>query len=601
MKNIRIPVGISDFEEIRKGGYYYIDKTGLISVLLQERPAKVTLITRPRRFGKTLGMSMLADFFDIGKRSEELFENLEISGNGNLCDYWMNRWPTIFLTFKDVDGLDYKQAYKQLVFQISELYKKHSYLLKSLEIDEDDKKLFAQLKTREADETLVIRSVSLLMRLMETYYGKPVILLMDEYDVPIAKASSNGYYSQMLSVIRGIMSTALKDNTSLKFAVITGCLRVAKESIFTGTNNFVSDTINNSGLDEYFGFTQAEVDKILADADAKEYAECMKNWYDGYHFGEFDIYCPWDVMNYLRDLRTNPQAKPVSYWKNTSGNDIIRSFIDYADSNITEKLEILLAGGYIRERIDENLTYDYLHSSESNFWSVLYMTGYLTQARLPGISDSLDGNEMALIIPNAEIKEIFETTVIRWFADTVKTWNRDAIFQAIWGNDTVTLTKEMRILLWNTISYHDYKEDFYHAFLAGILMGAGNKLESNKEYGLGRPDIVILDRIHNRAAIFEVKISSSKEHLSKDCDRALQQIRDKKYAEAFTGDYEDVFCYGISFYQKDCLVKRQIDDLMIKTRTARKLSFCIFGRKSGNTIKNCFMDKGNIWRDIMTK
>ena len=505
MKNIRIPVGISDFEEIRKGGYYYIDKTGLISVLLQERPAKVTLITRPRRFGKTLGMSMLADFFDIGKRSEELFENLEISGNGNLCDYWMNRWPTIFLTFKDVDGLDYKQAYKQLVFQISELYKKHSYLLKSLEIDEDDKKLFAQLKTREADETLVIRSVSLLMRLMETYYGKPVILLMDEYDVPIAKASSNGYYSQMLSVIRGIMSTALKDNTSLKFAVITGCLRVAKESIFTGTNNFVSDTINNSGLDEYFGFTQAEVDKILADADAKEYAECMKNWYDGYHFGEFDIYCPWDVMNYLRDLRTNPQAKPVSYWKNTSGNDIIRSFIDYADSNITEKLEILLAGGYIRERIDENLTYDYLHSSESNFWSVLYMTGYLTQARLPGISDSLDGNEMALIIPNAEIKEIFETTVIRWFADTVKTWNRDAIFQAIWGNDTVTLTKEMRILLWNTISYHDYKEDFYHAFLAGILMGAGNKLESNKEYGLGRPDIVILDRIHNRAAIFEVK------------------------------------------------------------------------------------------------
>lgn len=556
MKNIRIPVGISDFEEIRKGGYYYIDKTGLISVLLQERPAKVTLITWPRRFGKTLGMSMLADFFDIGKRSEELFENLEISGNGNLCDYWMNRWPTIFLTFKDVDGLDYKQAYKQLVFQISELYKKHSYLLKSLEIDEDDKKLFAQLKTREADETLVIRSVSLLMRLMETYYGKPVILLMDEYDVPIAKASSNGYYSQMLSVIRGIMSTALKDNTSLKFAVITGCLRVAKESIFTGTNNFVSDTINNSGLDEYFGFTQAEVDKILADADAKEYAECMKNWYDGYHFGEFDIYCPWDVMNYLRDLRTNPQAKPVSYWKNTSGNDIIRSFIDYADSNITEKLEILLAGGYIRERIDENLTYDYLHSSESNFWSVLYMTGYLTQARLPGISDSLDGNEMALIIPNAEIKEIFETTVIRWFADTVKTWNRDAIFQAIWGNDTVTLTKEMRILLWNTISYHDYKEDFYHAFLAGILMGAGNKLESNKEYGLGRPDIVILDRIHNRAAIFEVKISSSKEHLSKDCDRALQQIRDKKYAEAFTGDYEDVFCYGISFYQKDCLVKK---------------------------------------------
>lgn len=556
MREIKIPVGISDFKEIREGSYYYIDKTGLIYRILKESPAKVILITRPRRFGKTLGMSMLANFFDIEKHSREVFEGLEISENKELCENWMNQWPTVFLTFKDVDGLNFNSAYEQLVFQISELYKKYNYLLECQAIDEDDKAMFRKLKAREADETLVTRSISLLMRMLEIYYGKPVILLMDEYDVPIAKASGNGYYSQMLAVIRGMMSTALKDNTSLKFAVITGCLRVAKESIFTGTNNFVSDTISNSGLDEYFGFTQGEVDRLLMEADAAAYAQPMKDWYDGYHFGEFDIYCPWDVMNYLRDLRINPNAKPVSYWKNTSGNDIIRSFIDYAGSSITEKLEILLAGGYVKEQIDENLTYDYLHSSESNLWSVLYMTGYLTQARFLKDSEELTGERKALIIPNAEIREIFETTIVKWFADTVKTWDRTAIFQALWQNDDKTITKEMRILLWSTISYHDYKEDFYHAFLAGILMGAGNKLESNKEYGLGRPDIVVLDRVHSRVAILEVKISDSKEHLSKDCDRALNQIRDKKYAEAFQNDYDDIFCYGISFYKKDCLVKK---------------------------------------------
>lgn len=556
MREIKIPVGISDFKEIREGSYYYIDKTGLISRILKESPAKVILITRPRRFGKTLGMSMLANFFDIEKNSREVFAGLEISENKELCETWMNQWPIVFLTFKDVDGLNFRSAYEQLVFQISELYKKYHYLLDCAAIDEDDKAMFRKLKAREADETLVTRSISLLMRMLETYYGKTVILLMDEYDVPIAKASGNGYYSQMLAVIRGMMSTALKDNTSLKFAVITGCLRVAKESIFTGTNNFVSDTISNSGLDEYFGFTQSEVDRLLLDADAAVYAQPMKDWYDGYHFGEFDIYCPWDVMNYLRDLRINPKAKPISYWKNTSGNDIIRSFIDYAGSSITEKLEVLLAGGYIMEQIDENLTYDYLHSSESNLWSVLYTTGYLTQARFLEDSEDLTAERKALIIPNAEIREIFETTIMKWFADTVKTWDRTAIFQALWQNDDETITKEMKILLWNTISYHDYKEDFYHAFLAGILMGAGNKLESNKEYGLGRPDIVVLDRVHSRVAILEVKISNSKEHLSKDCDRALNQIRNKKYAEAFQNDYDDIFCYGISFYKKDCLVKK---------------------------------------------
>lgn len=405
---MNIPVGISDFKKIREDDYYYVDKSGLIAEILKGNSAEVTLITRPRRFGKTLGMSMLSYFFDIREKSSELFQGLEISKNQQLCEKWMNQWPTIFFTLKDVDGIDFDSAYDQLLFQISDLYQKYTYLLPCEDIDEDDKKRFRQLKAGEAPKALLIRSLSLLMRMMKIYYQKSVILIMDEYDVPLAKASSNGYYARMLEIIKGMMSTALKDNVSLKFAVITGCLKIAKESIFTGTNNFVSDTIADSRFNEYFGFTQEEMNRILKDADAKEHAERIQAWYDGYHFGAVDVYCPWDVMNYLRDLQWNPQAKPASYWKNTSDNSIIRSFIDFAGNSITEKLETLLSGGYIIQSIDENLTYDYLHSSESNLWSILYMTGYLTQASLPESEQALGTEEKALMIPNAEIKEIFE-------------------------------------------------------------------------------------------------------------------------------------------------------------------------------------------------
>lgn len=428
MGNPNIPVGISDFKEIRENNNYYIDKSGFISELLTDGAAKVTLITRPRRFGKTLGMSMLYYFFNVRNESQKLFEGLEISRNHELCEKWLNKWPTIFLTFKDIDGLDFASAYDQLVFTISDLYQKYSFLLESEEIDEEDRKRFKLLKSGEGSKILVIRSLSLLMRLLENYYHKQMILLIDEYDVPIAKASSKGYYQQMLEIIRGMMSTALKDNTSLKFAVITGCLQIAKESIFTGTNNFVTDTIANTGFNEYFGFTQQEVNKILEDTGTVQYAKQMKKWYDGYHMGEIDVYCPWDVMNYLRELQRNPKAQPVSYWKNTSDNAIIRSFIDFAGNSITDKMETLLSGRYILQDIDENLTYDYLHSSESNLWSILYMTGYLTEARISEGKTAFSPDTKALKIPNAEIREIFETTVMKWFADSVKKWNRTAIF-----------------------------------------------------------------------------------------------------------------------------------------------------------------------------
>ena len=555
MKEINIPVGISDFKEICKNGYYYVDKTFLIKELLKTTATKVTLITRPRRFGKTMAMSMLATYFDIRENSQDLFDGLEISKETDLCKEWMNQWPVVFLSLKDIDGLNFEDAYERLLVQISNLYKNYTYLLEYDKIDPDDRQIFLDLKAGKAEKAQVFQALRTLMRMLQIYHQKKVILLLDEYDVPIAKASSNGYYNQMLDVMKGIMSTALKDNTSLQFSVVTGCLRIAKESVFTGTNNFVTDSITDSRYNEFFGFTQAEVDQILEDADAGKHAESVKYWYDGYHFGNVDVYCPWDLMNYLCDLQRNPEAKPDSYWKNTSDNAIIRSFIDYAGSSITKKLETLLAGGYIVEQIDESLTYDYLHSSEENLWSILYLTGYLTTVREEDLSTSVPDGLSALAIPNAEIQEIFETTVMKWFSDSAKTWSRQILFDAVWKNDCELLTQEMNKLLRKTISYHDYKEDFYHAFLAGIFAGAGYSVESNKEHGEGRSDIVVSDIVNGRVAVFEVKKSNALADLVSDCEAALAQIDDRMYAKEFEDDYDEVLCYGISFFKKRCLVK----------------------------------------------
>lgn len=554
MKEINIPVGISDFKEICKNGYYYVDKTFLIKELLKTTATKVTLITRPRRFGKTMAMSMLATYFDIRENSQDLFDGLEISKETDLCKEWMNQWPVVFLSLKDIDGLNFEDAYERLVVQISNLYKNYTYLLEYDKIDPDDRQIFLDLKAGKAEKAQVFQALRTLMRMLQIYHQKKVILLLDEYDVPIAKASSNGYYNQMLDVMKGIMSTALKDNTSLQFSVVTGCLRIAKESVFTGTNNFVTDSITDSRYNEFFGFTQAEVDQILEDADAGKHAESVKYWYDGYHFGNVDVYCPWDLMNYLCDLQRNPEAKPDSYWKNTSDNAIIRSFIDYAGSSITKKLETLLAGGYIVEQIDESLTYDYLHSSEENLWSILYLTGYLTTVREEDLSTSVLDGLSALAIPNAEIQEIFETTVMKWFSDSAKTWSRQILFDAVWKNDCELLTQEMNKLLRKTISYHDYKEDFYHAFLAGIFAGAGYSVESNKEHGEGRSDIVVSDIVNGRVAVFEVKKSDALADLTSDCESALAQIDDHMYAKEFEDDYDEVLCYGVSFFKKRCLV-----------------------------------------------
>ena len=550
MKNLNIPVGISDFERIRELNYYYVDKTGLIKTLLQGEMDQVTLITRPRRFGKTMAMNMVASFLDIRKDSKELFDGLEISKEKEICKNWMNQYPTLFLSLKDVDGTTFENAFNMLKFVISSLCSQNSYLETGENIRENEKDIFSRLRSQTASITDIKGSIVTIMNMMQSYYEKPVILLIDEYDVPIAKASNNGYYKGMLEVIKGMLSTALKDNSSLKFAVITGCLKIAKESIFTGTNNFVSDTISSTRYNEYYGFTQQDVDKLLADAEIEEKAELIKEWYDGYNFGEFEVYCPWDVMNYLRDLQNDLNARPVSYWKNTSDNAIIRSFIDYTGAAIRKKLEVLIAGGSIFQKIEEDLTYDYLHSSEDNLWSILYLTGYLTKV---GERDK-DG-QIELRIPNKEVKEIFESTVRKWFEDSARVTNRKDLFDAVWNKDADKATKEISTLLRMTISYYDYRENFYHAFLVGIFAGVGYSVESNREHGEGRSDIVIYNDVTGQVAVFEAKYSRKLEDLEKDCQKALDQINTKMYAKEFEDAYEEVLCYGIAFYKKRCLVK----------------------------------------------
>lgn len=551
MRNKVLPVGIENFTELRTEEYYYIDKTGFILELLR-KTFKVNLITRPRRFGKSLTMSMLSDFLDIQKDSEMVFRGLAVSDDKQICSLWMNQWPVLFLTLKNVEGMDFKNAYGLLKATISDLCKEHAYLSESTKVDGDDREIFLRLKAGKADDSEIRSFLNVFMRMMRAHFGKPVILLIDEYDVPLAKASEYGYYEQMLDVIRSIFGMSLKSNRFLKFAVITGCLRIAKESIFTGTNNFVSDAITGKRFDEYFGFTEAEVSDLLSDMGYTSHADIVKKWYDGYRFGEQQVYCPWDVLQYINDLQDNPEGKPQSYWKNTSHNQIIRSFIDRTDLGIKKKFETLLAGGCVKVSICEDLTYDLLHSSEENLWSILYLTGYLTLGEdIQG--EVLRDGQSALKIPNEEIREIFAETVIKWFEDYAKSIDRKELFDSLWEGNTDQVTMKLSDLLFGTISYYDYHENFYHAFLAGIFAGAGYEVDSNHEYGTGRPDIVVTDEAKRRALIIEVKHSGHRDDMKNDCRKAMKQIQVREYAEEFLEGYQEVTCYGVAFYKKRCI------------------------------------------------
>lgn len=554
---LSLPVGSESFSEIRENGQYYIDKTGFIEELLM-RNFKVNLFTRPRRFGKTLIMSMLATFFNIEKNSKHLFEGLEISQNVQLCDTWMNQYPIIFLTLKTVEGLHYQNAYEMLRFLISDWCGSHYFLKDSVNLKPEDKALFTRFLNKDMTEEELKNSLYTLSKLMKLHYGKPVVILIDEYDVPLAKAAEKGYYKEMMDFIRIFLGTALKTNDNLKFAVITGCLRIVKESIFTGLNNFVSNSISSDRYSQYFGFTEQEVAQLLKTAGLELYAEPMKQWYNGYRFGKTDVYCPWDVLNYVADLQDSTDVLPENYWKNTSHNGIIRSFIDRTDFFVNYKFETLLSGGYIQEKITEDLTYDVLHSSEQNLWSILYMTGYLTKVKSEEMEEGsiFEQGKMCLKIPNEEIKGIFEETIVTWFTDTMQKSDRKALFDAFWSGNDNEVTKIVSDILFETISYYDYKEDYYHAFLAGIFTGAGYAVESNKEYGLGRPDIVIRDAKHRRVLVLEIKCSKTPQRMTEDANRAIMQIDVNRYAELFLKGYQTVLCYGVAFCEKDCVVRK---------------------------------------------
>ena len=551
----RVGVGESDFAALRRSGKYYVDKTAVMYELVEETENKVTLFTRPRRFGKTLMMSMLSNFFSIRKDSREIFEGLRITAYKEFCEKWMNQSPVLFLSYKDVEAETFEGAYRMLKTKLADLCKELDFLLEETAVNSADRDIFRKLMFKTAEEDDVKNSLKTIMRMLYAVYGRKTILLIDEYDVPLARVSEkntveNGYYSAMLDVIKGMMGTALKNNEFLEFSVITGCLRIAKESIFTGTNNFASYSVLDADFSEYFGFSEEEVEKMLLAADRQDKADLIKEWYDGYIFGDSFLYCPWDVMNYMSALKKRENAKPKNYWKNTSHNGILLTFVKRTDFKVRGKFEILMNGGTITQTISDELTYDTLHSSEDNLWSVILMTGYLTKA-----DAGEEGETVRLKIPNREIASIFEDTVVKLFQDTIDDNCRKDMMEALWRGDEREASEAISNLLWKTISYNDYHEDYYHAFLAGAFVGLGYEVESNKEKGLGRPDIFLKDDDNRRVIIIETKRSKKEDNLGQDCDRAVNQILSKKYAEGLYG-YTQILCYGIAFFQKQARVKR---------------------------------------------
>jgi len=547
-----LPVGLDSFEKIRRNKFYYIDKTLFIKEVLINR-GEVNLFTRPRRFGKTLNMSMLRSFFEVGSDST-LFDGLSISKETQLCEEYQGRYPVVFLSLKGVEGLTYEKALGRLAYLMSVECARLNYLEASQNVSKEDLERFRRLKSEIPEDGNLQDSLTTLMRMLHAHYGKQVILLIDEYDVPLDKAHANGYYNQMVSFLRGFFGEAFKTNPDLYFAVVTGCLRISKESIFTGINNLKVDTITDKRYDEYFGFTDENVRKVLEDYELSYAYEDMKAWYDGYHFGDADVYCPWDVVNHCDKLLDEPDARPKPYWNNTSSNQLVRQFIDMADATTRSEIEQLVAGKTIRKKIVETLTYGELTESIDNLWSVLFLTGYLTVDRNAPKSD--DGFT-SLVIPNREVKEIFIEKIQKWFRDTQISGNQKELYDAIWFCDCEKLHEHLRNILLDTISYYDYHENYYHALLVGLLLNNTYCIRSNAEMGNGRSDIVIEDDRNRRAVIIEVKRSRDYDDMETDSEKGIRQIRENNYAWPYRRRKYRVFAYGIAFADKDCCVKME--------------------------------------------
>ncbi len=553
----KLPIGIEDFEKLRKIGFYYADKTGLIRELLQN-PAEVTLFTRPRRFGKSLNMSMMKHFFGLDG-NKEIFKGLEIMEEPGLCEEYMGKFPVISLSLKDIDAESYETAFATAVRIVNEEAGEHHYLLDSRQLTRNEKQAFSELLESKMDKSVFCGSLRLLSRLLEKHHGQKAIMLIDEYDVPLAKAYFQGYYDEMLALIRSLFHQALKTNDSLQFAVLTGCMRISRESIFTGLNNLRVLTIADADFDEYFGFTDQEVRALLADYGMSEKYDVIKEWYDGYRFGNADVYCPWDVICCCRKFRTEPDARPENYWANSSGNDAVRRFIREAGGNGTIKREIesLIAGELVTREIRQEITYPDMYSSIDNIWSVLFTTGYLTQ-RGRGM-----GRSFHLAIPNLEVREIFTGQIMDLFREDVKQDGKalDALCFALQEGNTGEAERQLRKYLKRTISIRDtfarkeLKENFYHGMLLGLLAFKGSwVVSSNREAGEGYADILVEIEEKQTGLVIEVKYARDG-RLDEACREALRQIQSRQYGDAFyEEDIEKVLKYGIAFYKDKCRV-----------------------------------------------
>ena len=559
----KLPIGIENFEKLRQEDFYYIDKTRLIEQLLT-RWGEVNLFTRPRRFGKSLNMSMLQSFFEIGK-DKTLFDGLRISDNQELCEEYQGKFPVVSVSLKGINGATYEEARRFLIKTINEEARRLSVLSDSAELDETDHELLTQLKKKEMTNDSLVYSIRELTELLEKHYGRKVIVLIDEYDVPLAKANENGYYDEMVLLIRNLFENALKTNSSLKFAVLTGCLRIAKESIFTGLNNFKVYSITDKSFDETFGFTDAEVRELLRYYGQEKYYETVKEWYDGYRFGNVDVYCPWDVINFCSDHLADPGLEPKNYWANTSGNSVISHFIDSVGKpqKLTRmELEQLVNGGIVQKEINSELTYKELYSSIDNLWSTLFMTGYLTQR------GESSGNRYNLVIPNREIRNIITNHILKMFKENVKDDGKtvsdlcDALLNKNPEKVELIFTEYMKktISIRDTFARKPTKENFYHGLLLGILGFKENwSVMSNRESGDGFGDILIRIEDEDVGIVIEVKYADDG-NLQGECEKALQQIIDIRYTESLEQEgIHTIIKYGIACYRKKCKVLMRID------------------------------------------
>lgn len=559
----KLPIGIENFEEMRREDFYYVDKSHVIEQLLTQW-GKVNLFTRPRRFGKSLNMSMLQSFFEIGK-DKTLFDGLRISDNQELCEKYQGKFPVVSVSLKGINGATYEEARRFLIKTINEEARRLSVLSDSTELDETDHELLTQLKKKEMTNDSLVYSIRELTELLEKHYGSKVIVLIDEYDVPLAKANENGYYDEMVLLIRNLFENALKTNSSLKFAVLTGCLRIAKESIFTGLNNFKVYSITDKSFDETFGFTDAEVKELLRYYGQEKYYETVKEWYDGYRFGNVDVYCPWDVINFCSDHLADPGLEPKNYWANTSGNSVISHFIDSVGKpqKLTRmELEQLVNGGIVQKEINSELTYKELYSSIDNLWSTLFMTGYLTQRGEPS------GNRYNLVIPNREIRNIITNHILKMFKENVKDDGKtvsdlcDALLNQNPEKVELIFTEYMKktISIRDTFAQKPTKENFYHGLLLGILGFKENwSVMSNRESGDGFGDILIRIEDEDVGIVIEVKYADDG-NLQGECEKALQQIIDIRYTEALEQEgIHIIIKYGIACYRKKCKVLMRID------------------------------------------